>query len=194
MKKILQSITLLTLTIYLSGCSPKSVFTEPLLTAQTFKGNKTLSKEKLEALLPQKPNKKVALLPITPGLYFYRLFAAKIFPFTNKSYLEKKIDWQHELTKVNDDFDSLAKGMDNTSEAYLKLAKKKDNRVEKLNRKITEGNWAMRTFGEPPSYFYEEDAKKNVEKVKTYLKNHGFFNYTVSYKKDSTFYNRKGFL
>lgn len=192
MKKILQYIILFTLTIYLSGCSPKSVFTEPLLTSQTFKGNKTLSKENLEALLPQKPNKKVALLPITPGLYFYRLFAAKIFPFTNKSYLEKKIEWQNELTKVNDDFDSLAKRMDNTSEVYQKLAKKKDKKVEKLTRKINEGNWAMRTFGEPPSYFYEEDAKKNVEKVKTYLKNHGFFNYSVSYKKDSTFYNRKG--
>ncbi|MDZ7897097.1 MAG: BamA/TamA family outer membrane protein [Arcicella sp.] len=190
MKKTLQYIIFFNLTIYLSGCSPKSVFTEPLLKSQTFKGNKTLSTEKLEALLPQKPNKKVALLPITPGLYFYQLFAAQIFPFNNKSYLEKKIIWQQQLTKVNDDFDSLTKDLNNTSEVYLKLAKKKDKKVEKLTLRINEGNWAMRTFGEPPSYFYEDDAKKNVEKVKTYLKNHGFFNYSVSYQKDSSAFNR----
>ena len=192
LKKILQYISLFSFTFYLLGCSPKSVFTEPLLTAQAFKGNKTLPKEKLEALLPQKPNKKVALLPITPGLYFYRLFGSKIFPFTNKSYLEKKIEWQNELTKVNDDFERLTKGTENTSETYLKLAKKKEKKVERLTRKINEGNWAMRTFGEPPSYFYEEDVKKNVEKVKTYLKNNGFFNYAVSYEKDTASYIRKG--
>jgi outer membrane protein assembly factor BamA len=180
------------ITLYVSACSPKSVLTEPLLTSQTFKGNKTLSKEKLEALLPQKPNKKLAILPITPGLYFYRLFAAQIFPFTNKSYPEKKTEWQNELTKLNEDFERVTKGMDNTSELYLKLAKKKDKKTERLTRKIEEGNWAMRTFGEPPSYFYEEDAKKNVEKVKTYLKNNGFFNYSVAYQKDSSAFTRRG--
>jgi outer membrane protein assembly factor BamA len=190
LKKNIRYIILLTITLYFSACSPKSVLTEPLLTSQTFRGNKTLPKEKLEALLPQKPNKRLAILPITPGLYFYRLFAAKIFPFTNKSYPEKKIEWQNELTKVNQDFERVTKGMDNTSESYLKLAKKKDKKVEKLTRKIEEGNWAMRTFGEPPSYFYEEDAKKNVEKVKTYLKNNGFFNYSVSYQKDSSSFRR----
>ncbi len=162
------------------------------MSSQTFKGNKILQKERLEALLPQKPNKKLPFLPLTLGLYFYRLFSAKIPPFTYKTYPEKKIIWQKELTKVNEDFDLRVKGMDNNSSEYLSLSKKKDKSVQKLSRKINEGNWAMRTFGEQPSYFYEDDAKKNVEKVKTYLKNHGFFRYAVSYKKDSTFFNRSG--
>ena len=162
------------------------------MSSQTFKGNKILPKERLEALLPQKPNKRLPIIPLTPGLYFYGLFSNKIFPFTSSTYLEKKIIWQKQLTKVNEDFDLQVKGIDINSSEYLKLSKKKDKSVQKLTVKINEGNWAMRTFGEQPSYFYEEDAMKNVEKVKTYLKNHGFFRYTVSYKKDSTFLNRRG--
>lgn len=162
------------------------------MSSQTFKGNKILPKERLEALIPQKPNKKLPIIPITPGLYFYRLFSAKIPPFTFNTYAEKKIIWTKELTKVNEDFDQQVKGIDINSPEYLKLFKKKDKSVQKLTRKINEGNWAMRTFGEQPSYFYDDDATKNVEKMKTYLKNHGFFKYTVSYSKDSAFYNRKG--
>jgi outer membrane protein assembly factor BamA len=192
LRQALSYISFFVLTLYISGCSPKSVLTEPLLVSQAFKGNKTLPKERLEALLPQKPNKKLPLIPVTPGLYFYQFFSAKIPPFTYKTYAEKKIEWQKQLTKLNDDFDQQAKGLDNNSEQYLKLSKKKEQKTQKLNRKISEGNWAMRTFGEQPSYFYEEDAVKNVEKVKTYLKNHGFFNFTVAYKKDTTFFNRKG--
>lgn len=192
MKKSFFYIAFCLISIYISSCSPKSVLTDPLLSSQTFKGNKILSKERLEALLPQKPNKRLPIIPLTPGLYFYRLFSAKIPPFTYKTYNEKKVIWQKELTKVNEDFDLLVKGTDKNSSEYLKFSKKKDKSVQKLTRKISDGNWAMRTFGEQPSYFFEEDAIKNVEKVKTYLKNHGFFRYQVTYKKDSTFLNRKG--
>ena len=194
MKKVFLYISLCLITLYISSCSPKSVLSEPLLSSQTFRGNKILPKERLEALLPQKPNKQLPLpfVRLTPGLYFYRLFSNRIFPFTTKTYLEKKLIWQKELTKVNEDFDQKVKGMDINSPEYSKLFKKKDKTVQKLTQKINEGNWAMRTFGEQPSYFYEDDAIRNVEKVKTYLKNHGFFRFAVSYKKDSTFFNRKG--
>ena len=194
LKKAFLYISLFLITLFISSCSPKSVLLEPLLSSQTFKGNKILPKERLESLLPQRPNKQLPLpfFRLTPGLYFYRLFSNRIFPFTNKTYLEKKLVWQKELTKVNEDFDLKVKGMDINSPEYLKLFKKKDKSVQKLTQKINEGNWAMRTFGEQPSYFYEDDAIKNVEKVKTYLKNHGFFRYAVSYQKDSTFLNRKG--
>ncbi len=191
MKRALINISFFALTLLVFGCSPKSVFTEPLLSSQTFKGNKTLPKERLEVLLPQKPNKRLPYTPITMGLYFYQLFSAKLPPFTNKTYPEKKNEWQKELTKLNDDFDQSVKGLDINSVQYLNIAKKKESKSQKLTRKINEGNWAMRTFGEAPVYFYEKDAIKNVEKVKTYLKNHGFFNYSVSYKKDSTFFNRR---
>jgi len=185
---------LFTTTLYILGCSPKSLLTAPLLSSQTFKGNKILQKERLEALLPQRPNKKLPLpfIHLTLGLYFYRLFSAEIPPFTYKTYAEKKIEWQKDLVKLNDDFDHAVKGLDNNSAEYLKLSKKKDYVSQKFTKRINEGNWTMRTFGEQPSYFYEQDAIKNVEKIKTYLKNHGFFKYAVSYKKDSTFYNRSG--
>ena len=192
MKKSSFYISFFLFSLLVTGCSPKSVLTDPLLSSQTFKGNKILPKERLEALLPQKPNKKLPIIPLTPGLYFYRLFSAKIPPFTNKTYSDKKIIWQKELTKVNEEFDLQSKGIDKNSKEYLSLSKKKDKTIQKLTRKINEGNWAMRTFGEQPSYFFEDDAIKNVEKVKTYLRNHGFFRYSVTYSKDSTFLNRRG--
>ncbi|MDR6562599.1 MULTISPECIES: BamA/TamA family outer membrane protein [unclassified Arcicella] len=183
MKKTLFHISLFSLIIYLSGCSPKGTFTEPLLYSQTFKGNKIVTTEKLEALLPQRPNKRILKTPLTLGLYFHQLFA--------QNYPKQKIKWQNELTKLNEDFDREANKIDNNSVEFLQLSKKKESKAQKLTKKINEGNWGMRTFGEPPSYFYEEDAKKNVEKVKTYYKNHGFFNYSVSYKADSLFFKKR---
>ena len=96
------------------------------MSSQTFKGNKILPKERLEALIPQKPNKRLPIIPITPGLYFYRLFSAKIPPFTFNTYAEKKIIWTKELTKVNEDFDQQVKGIDINSPEYLKIFKKKE--------------------------------------------------------------------
>jgi outer membrane protein assembly factor BamA len=192
LKQIALYISTYSIIFLLGSCSPKGLLTDPLLSSQSFKGNKTLTKEQLEALLPQRPNKKLPIIPITPGLYFYQLFSAKLPPLVFNSYAEKKIEWKNDLTKLNEEFDQTVKGMEINSPIYLKLLTKKENKVGKINRKINEGNWAMRTFGEQPSYFYEDDAIKNVEKVKTYLKNHGFFRYNVSYKKDTTFFNKNG--
>jgi outer membrane protein assembly factor BamA len=192
LKQILIYILISFHLIYLTGCSPKGVLTEPLLSSQTVKGVKTIPKERIEALLPQKPNKRLIKTPITLGLYFYQLFSAKIPPLTFKTYAENKKEWELELVEVQKNYQKSIFGLENTSDDYLKLTKVKDKKVSKLTRKINEGNWGMRTFGEQPSYFREQDAIKNVTKISTYLKNHGFFKNTVSYKVDTTFLNRNG--
>ena len=149
LKKAFLYISFCLITLHLSSCSPKSVLTDPLLSSQTFRVNKILPKERLEALLPQRPNKQIPFpfVRLTPGLYFYRLFSNRIFPFTDKTYIEKKIIWQKELTKVNEDFDLQVKGMDINSPEYLKLFKKKDKTVQKLTNKINEGNWECELLG-----------------------------------------------
>jgi outer membrane protein assembly factor BamA len=182
LKKKLVHIFLFLSFIALQACSLKGTLSDPLLYSQNFRGNKVISSETLEPLLPQKPNKKILKTPLTPGLYFYQLFAQK--------WPTQKIRWQSELTKLKEDYDLKTKNLDYSSEELAKLATKKEKKVQKLTRCINEGNWWMRTLGEAPSYFFEQDAEKNVEKIATYLKNHGFFNYKVSYKKDSIFFQR----
>ncbi|MEA5139800.1 translocation and assembly module lipoprotein TamL [Arcicella rigui] len=183
MKKIVLHISIIFLIVYFSSCSPKGTLSEPLLYSQNIKGNKVVSAEKLEALLPQRPNKRILRTPLTLGLYFHQLFA--------QNYPAQKAKWQNDLTKLNEEFEQATKGMENSSSIYTELSKKKEKKAQKLTRKINEGNWGMRTFGEAPSYFYPEDAQKNVEKIKTYLKNHGFFKYSVSYKADSLFFKKR---
>jgi hypothetical protein len=50
--------------------------------------------------------------------------------------------------------------------------KKKGTKTYQSHRR---GQLGHATFGEPPSYFYKDESEKNVEKIKTYYKNHGFF-------------------
>lgn len=130
--------------------------------SQTFKGNKIVTTEKLESLLPQRPNKRILKTPLTLGLYFHQLFA--------QNHPNQKLKWQKELTKLNEDFDRVANSIDNNSLAFLELSKKKESKAQKLTKKINEGNWGMRTFGEAPSYFYEEDARKMLKKLKPFSK------------------------
>lgn len=172
-------LTLISIGSWLSSCTTSNIFSDPLLYSQNFRGNRKITTENLEPLLPQKPNKKILRTPITPGLYFYQLFS--------KDFPKKKLQWEYELTKLNEDFEEQIKGLDINSNEYNKLLQKKEKKAQKLTRAIAEGNWAMRTFGEPPSYFYKDESEKNVEKIKTYYKNHGFFLAQVSYKVDSLF-------
>lgn len=168
---------------YLVGCTPEATLQYPLLYSQNIKGNKVVKKEQLDGLLPQRPNKRILRTPLTPGLYFYQLFS--------KKYPQQKVLWEQQVAKLNQDFEQQTSEMDNNSPEYLKLKQKKEKNIQKLEKYIKEGNWGMRTLGEAPVYFYTQDVVSNVEKLKTYYKNHGFFYYDVSYKVDSLFLNRR---
>ena len=170
-------ISLLLIVVSLSGClSSKQLRTnEYLLTAQTVRGNRIISSEALESLIPQKPNRRILALPITPPLWFYQLGLSR---YNREAALR-------ELQDKTNEFEQQSQQLANQPQALKQLNRKYGRQLKHLRLKAEEGNWVMRSLGEPPSYFAEADAKTNAAKMQKYLSDKGFFNAQTSYKLDT---------
>jgi outer membrane protein assembly factor BamA len=166
----------------MTGCTKKIALEkgEFLLFGSTVRGSKQISADRLEALIPQKPNRRILRLPFTPYLYFYRI--------GERTY-DKKAK-QDALDKLNTDFEQQVQALDGQLDVIEKLRKKRDRKAIKLNRAIQDGNFLMRVLGEPPSYFTERDAVKNTNNLLIFLKNNGLFDAEVSYKTDTLLINQ----
>ncbi|QJW92340.1 BamA/TamA family outer membrane protein [Spirosoma taeanense] len=173
----LQRIVLLAgLTYFLSGCvTTESLRNQYLLTAQTVRGNRTVSTEELESLIPQKPNRRILGLPITPPLWFYQLGLRR---YNREAALR-------ELQAKTNEFDQQSQQVADDPKALRKLNRRYGRELKRLRLKAEEGNWVMRNLGEPPSYFSAQDAQANAVKMQEYLKNKGFFNARTTYSLDT---------
>ncbi|OIN61093.1 translocation and assembly module lipoprotein TamL [Arsenicibacter rosenii] len=165
------------ITTLVSGCiSNRSVRNgEYLLYGQTIRGNRSIPTEELEALLPQKPNRRILRLPVTPALWFYELGL--------KSYNREAA--VKELEAKTTEFEQQSQQLTNDPKALKKLNRRFGRKAKKLRRTIEEGNGLMRNLGEPPSYFYPRDGQANAVKIQKYLFNNGFFNAYVTYTLDT---------
>ncbi|GAB3940034.1 BamA/TamA family outer membrane protein [Spirosoma harenae] len=170
-------LSLFLVLISLSGCLSTKQLRDNgyILTAQTVKGNRTISTEELESLIPQKPNRRVLALPITPPLWFYQLGQRRY----NR---EKAVE---ELQAKTNEFEQQSQQLADQPKALKKLNRRYGRKLKHLRLKAEEGNWLMRSLGEPPSYFSESDAKANTTKMQKYLSDKGFFNAKTSYKLDT---------
>ena len=170
-------ISLLLLLISLSGClSSKKLRTDAfILTAQTVRGNRTIPSESLESLIPQKPNRRVLGLPITPPLWFYELGLSR--------YDHQKA--VQELEAKTNEFEQESQRLADQPKALKKLNRRYGRKLKHLRLKAEEGNWLMRSLGEPPSYFAAGDAKANATKMQKYLVDKGFFNAKTGYLLDT---------
>ena len=170
-------ISLLLIVVSLSGClSSKQLRpNEYILTAQTVRGNQTISSEALESLIPQKPNRRVLGLPITPPLWFYELGLSR--------YDHQKA--VAELEAKTNEFEQESQQLANQPKALKKLNRRYGRKLKHLRLKAEEGNWLMRSLGEPPSYFAAGDAKANAAKMQKYLIDKGFFNAQTAYSLDT---------
>ncbi|WP_223834050.1 translocation and assembly module lipoprotein TamL [Spirosoma profusum] len=170
-------IGLLILVASLSSCfsSKQLRSNEYILTSQTFRGNKTISDENLESLIPQKPNRRLLGLPITPQLWFYQIGQRK---YDREAAIR-------ELQAKTNEFEQQSQLLANQPNALKKLNRRYERKLKKLRVKAEEGNWAMRNMGDPPSYFAEKDAQANAAKMQKYIADKGFFNAQVGYKLDT---------
>lgn len=159
----------------MQGCSPKTSGQQYLLGTSKIKGNKTVKSSELEALIPQKPNRRFLGLPIFPYLALYRVF--------NINYSREKE--QRKLQEITEEYQQKTVEYQNDQKKLKKIDKRYGRKLTKAKRRVEEGNRFMR-MGEPPVYFEEANAAKNAEKMKGYLFNKGFFKNTVSYSKDTS--------
>lgn len=161
----------------LCGClsSRRVRSNEYLLYGQTFRGNRSVSTEELEALIPQKPNRKLLRLPITIPLWIYEAFSKRY----NRDAALK------ELEAKTLKFEQKSQQLASDPKALKQLNRQFNREARRLRRYAEEGNRIMRNLGEPPSYFYPRDGDANAEKIRKYLYNNGFINATVTYSLDT---------
>ncbi len=167
----------LVLALLLSGClSPKNaVNTGPLLTAQTIRGNRTVPTQDLESLIPQRPNRRLLGLPLTPSLWFYR-------------FGERRFDREaavRALAAKTNEFEQQSQQISPQSPELRKLNRRFERQAKRLRLKIEEGNWWMRNLGEPPAYYAETDVSANAAKMRKYLEGKGFFKAQTRYSVDT---------
>jgi hypothetical protein len=142
-----------------------------------FKGNKEISTEELELLIPptQKPNRRILYLPVTPYVAFYNLGKSMYNQPKIKQRLEK---WQ---TKLNN--------LPNLINYDLKIERKRKKYLSKVSvykdRVDTQQNWWMKNIGEAPAIITESAIKRTNKTINEYLHRKGFFDSKVKYQIDS---------
>ncbi len=152
-----------------------------LLAGQNFSGNKQIPSSELENLLPQKPN---STLPIPFTNIRYKLGIYQFFQKKHAAQLASK-KFENLIAKEREKFELKTINLPESTPNYQKLKQKRDKAIEKYEKKITDGNFMMTNFGEPPVNFSAIDAQKNVEKITKYLKNKGFFDAKVNFIVDT---------
>ncbi len=141
-----------------------------LLRKQKIKGTQKISKESLERLYRQEPNRKFPLIPFTPYVWLYE--------WGSNNYDLEKI--RSKRLKVTEKFED--KIADAKSEKKkLKLEEKLRDKLEQLNKVVEEGNMLMR-WGEPLAVLDSTAAKATAEQMQLYLKTSGFFEAQIDYQ------------
>lgn len=142
-----------------------------VLYSQKIKGGKQLSKYDLEELYKQRPNRKL-LWAFQPYVRAYFLGTKKYNPTKIKSKYEKKISKiERKISRPKND-----------SSKVVRYNRKKARLQLKQKTAIEEGNWLMRTVGEPPSLFDSLSANETQKQLELYLQSKGYFHGTVTKK------------
>jgi outer membrane protein assembly factor BamA len=148
-----------------------------LLGTTVFKDNQIIKNGELEALIPQKPNRRFFGLPVYPYLAFYQ--AAKV------TY--NKDEQQRKLNQIQQEYQNQVQLNENNPKELKRIQRRYGKKISKARRRVEEGNDFMRIFGEPPVYFEEQNMVKNAEKIRGYLFNNGFFENQVTTTTDTSF-------
>lgn len=148
-----------------------------------FKGNKEISTEELELLIPptQKPNRRILYLPLTPYVAFYNLGKSRYNQVKITERLEK---WQTKLNNLPNPINYDAK-IERKRKKYLSKVSVYKDRLD------TQENWWMKNIGEAPAIITESAINRTSKSINEYLYSKGFFDSKVKYQIDSVNTNKR---
>jgi outer membrane protein insertion porin family len=160
--------------ILLAGCSPTRNLKENqyLLYTQKIRGNKKISRDSYAEIYKQRPNRKI--LGLTPYLGIYNL-GRKFYDSSKvlKEIAAANLKYNQKIARAKSEY------------KRNKLEQKKNKKLENLAKKQKDGNWLMRTPGEPPSIFDSATVKKQVDQFQLFLYSRGFFHSSVKAEIDT---------
>jgi outer membrane protein insertion porin family len=177
---ITKYFSFLSVIILFSACNPKVQLEkdEYLLRNLSFKGNKQIPTDELEAVIPpnQKPNSRFLGSNALPS------FALARYQFGKNRYNEEKTTARFE--KLNRELqalprDSVSSKLDRKRQ---KLTKKRSQVQETFDKKIS---WFWRFVGQEPAILDLTKIEKTKERLELFISNKGFYDRKVSYQMDT---------
>ncbi|ALJ01572.1 translocation and assembly module lipoprotein TamL [Rufibacter tibetensis] len=152
------------------GCTPTRHLAENerLLWRIKLEGVEQADKSAISSLYQQKPNRRVLGAPIYLNLYY--LGKSIYNPERIQANIEEETeDHNRNIQKAGSD-----------SVKVDKLIENKEKRLNKLQNKKENGNWLMRTVGEPPAIFDSLKLVQTEDQIRIYLSSKGYFRNKVS--------------
>lgn len=161
----------------LFSCAPKPASKGYFLGNSSIKGNRIVSDSELDALIPQKPNRRLLGMPIFPWVGLYRFGEL----FYNREEKQRKV------IEVTQNYQKESQEHANSPRKLEKIQRRYAKKLEKAQIRAEQGNFWMRVLGEAPVYYVRAEAAQNAEKMEKYLYNNGFFNAKVAFQPDTIF-------
>ncbi|WP_158859923.1 translocation and assembly module lipoprotein TamL [Lunatibacter salilacus] len=132
-------------------------------------GLKTSDSDAVKNLIQQKPNTRIPIFNFSPGVFLYQFGE---LTYDKEKLTAKKEEWDQERKELQSSIEQ---------SPNRKLARRYNKVVSNLatlDKKITYGNWFMRT-GNPRMIYDSIKTSESVRQIEFYLKNNGFFDATT---------------
>ena len=173
----IRNFFILLLPFFGTGCAVTKYLEEEqtVLYEQEIKGANKVDESELTDFYRQEPNVRVPLTSFAPYVWIYQL--------GYRNYDKEEIRQEKQATTQKLD-QKIATAQEKGKEGkVVRLEKKKDRKVSKLEQELEEGNLFMR-WGEPLTVYDTSLANTTRTQMENYLHTKGYFNGTVEHSVD----------
>lgn len=153
--------------LFISGCSLTRNLPENQYIVYDVEvdGIKASDSDAVKNLIQQKPNTRIPIFNFSPGVFLYQFGQLS---YDKDKLLTKKEAWDQERKDLQSSMEK------KTSRKLARRYNKVVSNMATLDKKITYGNWFMRT-GNPRIIYDSTTTVESVRQIEFYLKNNGFF-------------------
>lgn len=176
---LLIAALLISLLVMLDSCMGRRYLrgNQKLLVDQKLEGARKLDTEAIQSLYAYEPNDKILFIPWSPYVDLYQIGKKT---YDSSKYESKKA--KHKVKFNAKIVEAQAKG---NSKKERKLKARLAKKIDKQNKNLREGNFAMR-LGEPLAIYDTTLENETVDKISKYLHTKGYFNATVDRQTEET--------